>query len=179
MKSWFKLRSPISTFSAVLLGLACIALCFGLWWFVTRGEKVEERIVSPISLPSPAETFGNLKSLVVERDLVKNIFITLRRLVLGFGFAAAVGITLGVLAGCFPSIHAFLAPLILFGRNIPIAALLGLMYVFFGIREPQKVFFIFFACVPFVVSDVVTNIDRMSTPRIRWVHVGGISSQKY
>jgi NitT/TauT family transport system permease protein len=47
---------------------------------------------------------------------------------------------------------------VIFGRNIPIAALVGLTFVFFGIGESQKVMFIFLACVAFIVADTTTSI---------------------
>ena len=135
-----------------------MSVCFGIWWFVTRGDIAEERLISPTALPSPSETFATFPSLWFERALPQNIYVTLRRLVFGFGLAALVGVPLGVLAGCFPPLHAFLTPLILFGRNIPIAALIPLMFIFFGIAEAQKIMFIFFACVAFIISDSATNI---------------------
>jgi NitT/TauT family transport system permease protein len=156
--AWFGLRRPVGWFSALLLGIACIAVCFGIWWFLTLGEQGDQRIVSPVSLPSPQETFETFDSLWTDRKLAENTFVTLRRLVLGFGLAAAVGIPLGILAGCFPPLHAFLTPLVLFGRNIPIAALIPLTFIFFGIEETQKIIFIFLACVAFVLSDAATNI---------------------
>jgi NitT/TauT family transport system permease protein len=55
-------------------------------------------------------------------------------------------------------VRAFLAPLVLFGRNIPLAALIGLTFLFFGIGETQKVMFIFFACVAFVLADTMAAI---------------------
>src|SRR5204863_666143 len=50
------------------------------------------------------------------------------------------------------------APLALFGRNLPIAALIPLTLVWFGIDETQKVMFIFIACVPFVYAEVLSAI---------------------
>ncbi len=155
---FFKLRQPLHPFAAVVLGVCCVLLCAGIWWFVTRGETAEERIFSPLTLPSPAETFATFPSLWFERAFSQNLLITLRRLVLGFGLATIVGVPLGVLAGCFPPLHAFLTPLVLFGRNIPIAALIPLMFAFFGIAETQKVMFIFIACVAFIVADSAANV---------------------
>jgi ABC-type nitrate/sulfonate/bicarbonate transport system permease component len=155
---WLRLRGEINPLMGIALGVLCIAVCFGLWWYVTHGETAEDRIVSPTTLPSPAETFATFDSLWFERALTRNVIVTLRRVALGFALACAVGIPLGVLAGCFPGIRAFLAPLVIFGRNIPIAALIGLTFLFFGIAEMQKVMFIFFACVAFVVADTTTSI---------------------
>ncbi len=155
---YFELRRPVHFVTSFLLGLACLALSFGIWWFLTRGESGEERIISPILLPSPMETFESFPSLWGERNLAGNLLITMRRLVIGFGLAALVGIPIGVLAGCFPPLQAFLTPLILFGRNIPIAALIPLTFIFFGIAEKQKVIFIFLTCVAFIVADSASNV---------------------
>jgi NitT/TauT family transport system permease protein len=155
---WLRLRGEIHPLVALALSVLCIALCLAAWWFVTRGETGEERIISPAALPSPAETFASFRSLWFERALTRNVFVTLRRVAEGFALACTIGIPLGVLAGCFPGVRAFLAPLVIFGRNIPIAALIGLTFLFFGIAETQKVMFIFLACVAFVIADTTTSV---------------------
>lgn len=157
-RKWFPIRGKISTFSSILLGLLCVATVFGLWWFVTRGEQAEMRMVSPQALPSPSETFETFSQLWFERELTRNTLTTLGRVAAGFALASLVGVPLGVLAGCFPPIKAFLTPLILFGRNIPIAALVPLTFFFFGIGDPQKVMFIFLACVAFIIADTAASV---------------------
>ena len=82
----------------------------------------------------------------------------MRRVLIGFGLAIAVGVPLGVLAASWRVFEAGGAPFALFGRNVPIAALIPLTLMWFGIDETQKVMFIFIACVPFVYSDAVTAI---------------------
>ena len=93
--------------------------------------------------------------------LVGNLWVSLRRLLLGFGLAAAVGVPLGVLCGCFTRVNAFFTPLAVFGRNIPLAALVGLTFSAFGIGELQKVMFIFLACVAFVLTDTAQSIRQV------------------
>jgi NitT/TauT family transport system permease protein len=81
----------------------------------------------------------------------------------GFALAAVVGVPLGILAGCFSWFNAFFAPLSIFGRNIPVAALIPLTFSLFGIGDQQKIMFIFIACVAFIFSDsarAVQDIDR-------------------
>lgn len=152
MRDLFRLRHDVPWWRAALYGAACVIACYGLWWFATRGE-VENRILGPTVLPSPHETFETFPTLWVDRELTRNVGATLRRVVLGFGLAVVIGVPLGVLAGCFFSFKAFMAPLAVFGRNIPVAALIALTYSLFGIDEFQKVMFIFIACVAFVFSD--------------------------
>ena len=54
------------------------------------------------------------------------------------------------------------SPLILFGRNIPLAALIPLTLVWFGIGEFQKIMFLFIACVPFITADSAAPIGSRS-----------------
>ena len=113
----FALRRELPAWQAVLMGVAGILACFALWWYVTLGET-EERIIPPSKgLSTPAETFATFPSLWFERALTRNLLTTLRRLTLGFGLAALVGVPLGVLCGCFPRVQAFFLPLTLFGAT--------------------------------------------------------------
>ncbi len=157
------LRGSIPAWQVVLLGAACIALCGGIWWWLTSGEIAEERFLGPAVLPSPAETFDDLESLWFDHALSRNTLVSLRRVVLGFGLASLVGIPLGVLCGCFPRINAFFAPLMIGGRNIPVAAVIPLTLSLFGIGEFQKIMFIFIACVAFIVMDTATAIAEVSS----------------
>jgi NitT/TauT family transport system permease protein len=170
------LRAEISLAESVLAGTLCVALCGAVWWVLTSAPEPEQRIVGSMILPSPGETFGELprlltgdaelraeaaeeaeagwwRNLFSENALIVNVLVTLRRVVLGFGLAVLVGVPLGILCGCFTRLSAFLAPLVIVGRNIPIAALIPLTFSLFGIGEFQKVMFIFIACVAFVIGD--------------------------
>jgi NitT/TauT family transport system permease protein len=154
----FKIRHEVPRWQAAVFGLLCVLATLALWAFVTRGETSEERTVSALVLPSPQETFGKLDELWFERALVRNMWASLRRVCLGFALAVAVGVPIGVLCGCFTGLRAFFSPLTIFGRNIPVAALIPLTFSLFGIGEMQKVMFIFIACVPFVYSDAVASV---------------------
>lgn len=172
----FALRQPVSRWLAIVLGALCIALVLSVWWFLTRGDY-EERFVQYNTLPSPAETFAKeeLSRLWYDNDLLKNLYISLRRVVLGFALAAAIGIPLGVLCGCFPWMSSFLAPVNVFGRNVPIAALIPLTWAIFGIDELQKVMFIFLAAVAFVMMDTASAVAEVSDRYIDTAYTLGAS----
>jgi NitT/TauT family transport system permease protein len=162
-RSRFSLRRPIPKWEAIAIGIVCLLVVLAVWWFVTRGEY-EERIVSPLTLPSPAETFQKFPQLWFEEALARNIVATLRRVALGFFLAVFIGVPLGIWAGCFPRVNAFLTPLVMFGRNIPIAALLPLMIMvvrtdlYFTATEWRKILFIFVASVAFIIADTARAI---------------------
>ena len=157
----FELRRDVPRWQAVLFGLLCVVMCLGIWTWLTWGEA-EERILSPTIIPSPRETFGDFRSLWFDRALTRNTYASLKRVLLGFGLAAAVGVPLGILGGCFRGLDAFFAPLTIMGRNIPIAALIPLTFSLFGIGEFQKVMFIFLACVAFIMGDSAAAVGDVS-----------------
>jgi ABC-type nitrate/sulfonate/bicarbonate transport system permease component len=141
-----------------LVGLLAVAVVVLLWWLATSGLGSEDRWISPVILPSPAEVARSFPSLLQERALLQSIAATLKRVLIGFGLAVLVGVPLGIVAGSWRVIEAAGAPLALFGRNLPVAALIPLTILWFGIDETQKVMFIFIACVPFVYADAAAAI---------------------
>jgi NitT/TauT family transport system permease protein len=157
VRGLFALRISPPRTVRYLLGAGGLALLVLVWWFVTLGA-VESRLVSPVVLPSPGEVFASFPSLLTERALLQSIAATLKRVLLGFGLAVLVGVPLGIAAGAWRVLEATGAPMALFGRNLPVAALIPLTILWFGIDETQKVMFIFIACVPFVYSDTVRAI---------------------
>lgn len=162
------LRRPIPRWQAILLGILCVLSVAVLWWAVTLGEEGHKRLVSPLVLPSPAETFGEFPELWFDQALARNMVATLSRVSIGFAFAVLIGLPVGIAAGCFPRLKAFLTPLLIFGRNIPIAALIPLVVFIvntnflFGEDENTKIAFIFIACVAFVISDAAQAIADVS-----------------
>jgi NitT/TauT family transport system permease protein len=140
-----------------LLGLGAVVGVVALWWLVTLGTA-EERFVSPVILPSPGDVVRSFPALLQERALLQSVAATLRRVFIGFGLAVIVGVPLGIVAGSWRVVEAAGAPLAVFGRNVPVAALIPLTILWFGIDETQKVMFIFIACLPFVYSDAVRAI---------------------
>jgi ABC-type nitrate/sulfonate/bicarbonate transport system permease component len=174
--SLWTLRLPVPSLTRKVVGAGAIAFVVLLWFVITYGATPESRIISPVVLPSPLEVLRSIQSLVTERGLFQSIAATLWRVVLGFGLAVLVGVPLGILAGSWRLFDAAAAPLALFGRNIPIAALIPLTILWFGIGESQKVMFIFIACAPFVFSDTVNAIVAVNEGYIDGAQTLGASN---
>jgi NitT/TauT family transport system permease protein len=170
------LRLPPPPMTRRLVGAGAVAAIVVVWWVATSGLGSEERWISPVILPSPLEVARSFKSLWRERALLESIAATLKRVLIGFGLAALVGVPLGIAAGSWRVIEAAGAPLALFGRNLPVAALIPLTILWFGIDETQKVMFIFIACVPFVYSDAVAAVVGVPDRYVETAQTLGASS---
>jgi ABC-type nitrate/sulfonate/bicarbonate transport system permease component len=155
---WTVIRSRPTKAESAVVSVVCIGLTFLVWYIVTAGP-VEQRMINPYILPSLADMFRTWNVLWFDRELTLSAVASLRRVLSGFALAAAIAIPLGICAGSFLRLNSFLRPLSIFGRNIPIAALIPLTLMWFGLGELQKVMFIFIASVAFVFSDTVRAVE--------------------
>ena len=172
----FALRIPPAPMTRRLVGAGAVGVVVLIWWLATAGVDAENRLVSPIILPSPAEVIRSFPSLLNERGLLPSIAATLKRVLVGFGLAVAVGVPLGIIAGAWRVAQAGAAPIALFGRNLPVAALIPLTILWFGIDETQKVMFIFIATVPFVYSDAAAAIASVPDRYVETAQTLGATS---
>ncbi|NMB75550.1 MAG: ABC transporter permease [Myxococcales bacterium] len=166
-RNFFVIRDEPTIWGKALMAGLCLLLIFLAWQLVTGGGASEERIVSRTTLGSPAEVFGSFPSLWADDAgrliLLDHLMASLLRVLEGFLLAILIGVPLGILCGTFKRIDAFFAPISIFGRNVPISALVPLTLLWFGIGEAQKVGFIFIACVAFVLFDsarAVSNVGK-------------------
>ena len=172
------LRIPPPRLTRHAIGLAAMGLVVVGWWFVTAGLGSEDRLVSPVILPSPGEVVRSFPSLLNERALLQSVAATLKRVLVGFGLATLVGVPLGIAAGSWRVIEAAGAPFALFGRNLPVAALIPLTILWFGIDETQKLMFIFIACIPFVYADALSAITSVPERYVETAQTLGASSSQ-
>ncbi|MCC6771129.1 MAG: ABC transporter permease subunit [Gemmatimonadaceae bacterium] len=157
-------------------GGVAIVLVLLAWYLLTSGATPEARAISPSVFPSPGEVIKGFPSLVTERNLVGGIAASLNRVFLGFGLALLVAIPLGIVAGSFRLFGAAAQPISLFGRTIPVAALLPLSLQMFGIGELQKVMFIFLATAPFIFHDTARAIVGVEDRYVDTARTLGASS---
>lgn len=174
LKQLLPLRRPPSALLSRALGAACLLLVLAAWFLATHGPA-EERAVSPALLPSPLEVVGAFPGLASSGELVQAVVATMRRVLAGFLLATVVGVPGGMAAGAWRPVGSFLSPVVLVARNIPIAALIPLTILWFGIDETQKVMFIFIATVPFVFADAMAAVIEIADRYVETAQTLGAS----
>src|SRR5262245_53490433 len=128
---WITIRERPGKLESAAASLLCIAVVMFIWFLLTAGQP-EQRIIDPITLPSVGDTIASFPKLWFDRAVARSAVWSLARVLGGFVLAIAVAVPLGVVAGSFLRLNAFLKPLSLFGRNVPVAALIPLTLMWFG-----------------------------------------------
>lgn len=172
---FFKIRDEPTALGKAVMASCFFCLVMGAWFWVTRGAVPEDRLVSPYALGSPEEVFGSFHALWFDRALMRNLLASLGRVLEGFGLAVCVGVPLGILCGAFKRIDAFFMPISVFGRNVPIVALLPMAMLWFGAGESLKVGFLFISCVAFILFDTTQNINGVSKDYLDTAYTLGAS----
>jgi NitT/TauT family transport system permease protein len=152
-------KVPVSRKTETVLTCAFLGLVLCVWWYVTKGARIEDRILSPLILASPKEVLLQFPQLQTHQALVRNAMVSFTRVFLGFGFAALLAVPLGLYMASFSNIAAFFRPLSLVGSYVPIVIFIPLTLAWFGMSEMQKVVFLFIGCFVVLLPLVVKTVS--------------------
>ncbi len=106
--------------------------------------SLTERI-NPFLLPPPWNVFNTAVMLVTEGILLNNVFVSLKRVFVGFAMSMAVGLPLGIMVGLHRTMRQVFEGPIDFVRCIPPLAMTPLLILWFGIGELPKLLIIVLA----------------------------------
>ena len=122
----------------VVLGVSFFILFVALWAAVTFSGWVSKTF-----LADPLTMLKSGYDLLVNQGFIKDIGMTVWRVLGGFAIAAVLAVPLGVLMGAYKPIEAFFEPFVSFARYLPASAFIPLLILWAGIGEAQKLSVIF------------------------------------
>jgi sulfonate transport system permease protein len=129
----------------------------GLWQlFSVNG------IISTAIVPAPSEIWDAARQLAERGELQRDILVSLRRVLIGFGLGATAGLLLGVLVGLSELAHGIVDRSLQMVRTIPHLALVPLMILWFGIGEEPRVLLVAMGSLfPVYINTVggIRNVD--------------------
>jgi len=137
--------------------LLATALFLALWHFSVRwtGTRI---------FPSPLEVERGMAELIRKHVLWADIVDSLRRVAIGFGAAALLGIPIGLTLGWYPAADQVVNPTMQILRPISPIAWIPVAIIFFGVGDNAAIFLIFLgAYFPIVVACIngVSNVPSM------------------
>jgi NitT/TauT family transport system permease protein len=153
-----RVRAELSESRSLALTAGFVALLLFVWWLLTRGERIEDRVLAPLILPNPLEVLQAFPKLHFEQQLVRSVITSFVRVTLGFFLATLVAVPLGVYMATFRPIAAAFRPLALIGAYVPIVVFVPLTLAWFGLSETQKVGFLFIGCFVALLPLVIKSI---------------------
>lgn len=117
---------------------------------------------SPFIIPHPEDTFMTVMGLFTEPDFLMVVGSTVLRGITGFLVSGILGLATGILAGLSPGFNAFITPMLVTVRSIPVISLILLALIWFN-PGLVPVFIAFLTMFPFIctnVSDGIKSVDR-------------------
>src|SRR5258708_2388012 len=121
-----------------LVSLSLVLLC---WYLLTRFQV--NFYVRFANIPSPGDVLQKFIEVNRTVDYANNVLISLRRILFGFGAAAVLGISLGLLIGRYRYVRALCFPAIGALRPIPALAWVPISVMLWPTNEVSIVFITF------------------------------------
>jgi NitT/TauT family transport system permease protein len=126
LEAFVKYQRLASTFPFFVILLA--------WYVLTRMDAVD-----PVFLPGPVATLRSFVSLLSSDFFRQHLLPSLTRVGLAFLFSVMIALPIGVLSSQSRIIASMVQPLCGFTRYLPVAALVPLTILWFGIDDSQKI----------------------------------------
>lgn len=115
--------------------------------------------------------------LLVDRDYMTDVWVSVYRVMVGFLLSAVFGVPLGILIGTNKVVEASVEPFVDFVRYLPVAGFIPLSILWLGLGDAQKVAVLFigtfFQLVPMVV-DATSSIPRPYLDTARTLGAGDL-----
>jgi len=115
---------------------------------------------SDFILPSPETTFSTTIKLFGDSQFLETVGTTILRGVFGFVLSFILGLGFGIWAGVSPNFNAFLRPILVTVRSIPVIALLLLALIWLN-PGLVPVFLAMLTMFPFICTNVIDGIQSV------------------
>lgn len=179
MKRWIN-KKP-SKALAIALGILPFILIMALYQWGSEARKIENP--NDKLLPSVSQIYNAVDRLAFTPSKRTGEYLfwqdtssSLKRLLVGVVFSAAIALVLGLITGALPLFAANLNPLITVISLIPPMAILPLLFIVFGLGELSKVMLIIIGITPFLIRDLYQKTQEIPQEQLVKAQTLGASS---
>src|SRR5579883_315521 len=145
-----------------------------LWWMISNWVASSNSMFLPISV----QVLEAIQKLWSDGTLLKDIQLSMFRVLTGFFLAAVISIPLGTLMGTFASVRSLIEPIIGIIRYMPAPAFIPLLILYFGLDELPKILLIFLGSLFFNTLMVMDGVKFVPKELIEATYtLGGRRSQ--
>ena len=162
---------PVARGAKVVLGAAFFVLFLAAWALATFGG-----LIDGMFLKDPVYTLRIGWDLFAEFNFIRDVGVTIWRVVGGFLLAALVAVPLGIAMGAFKTVEAFFEPFVSFARYLPASAFIPLLILWAGVGETQKLLVIFIGSVFQIILMVAVIVGSTRRDLIEAAYTLGADS---
>jgi ABC-type nitrate/sulfonate/bicarbonate transport system permease component len=150
-----------------VVGVATLIL---LWY-----AAVWTKVVDPVLLPSPVDTFKALWTGMAGGKLGHDFLVTVERTVFATLIAGAIAIPLGIFLGASERLYRSVEFVVDFFRSTPASAMFPLFLVLFGVGDRTKILVAAFGAALVILFNVAYGVMNARKTRLLAAKVMGAS----
>lgn len=152
-------------------------LVFGMiWFFSTKGTELGKILPDPLTVLR--RFFLSFVKPIGTKTMIFHILTSLRRMLIPYFTACALGIALGMLMGWYKPLEAMVKPYIELIRPIPPITWIPLSIAWFGFAEMSKYFLIFLACFPTITINTYSGVRSVDETIVRAARMLGAKDRQ-
>src|SRR5271167_1255736 len=152
MSDFLNTHAPLGGMQKEEYGIGALFVLLAIWAGITSFDLIDAN-----KLPSPFQVFNAFTYLCWDHGhsiLLGAMGASLTRIGIAAILVCAVGIPFGIVLGASPRLNSIFSPIIDPFRSAPIAALLPIFVMWFGIDDMMKIAFLFTAAVVYIIPMV-------------------------
>jgi taurine transport system permease protein len=146
----------------LMISILSVLTVLTLWYLST-----ERGWISPIFLPKPGRVISEAASSFASGQLVKDIWMSTQRVLLGFLLAGAVAVPLGIVMAVWAPAKAAIDPFVSLLRPLPSITWIPLTMLWLGIGEGQKIAIVFMGSWIYILLYTIESTKRVDPLLIR------------
>lgn len=161
--------SALRRIAAIWLPSIMFCICLlGLW------EVMARTTASPL-VPSVGEIVSEVRRLVVGGFAIRQIGITLGRILAGFGVAFVISLVIGIAAARSVTFRRFCDPAIILGLTVPGLVWALLCVIWFGVGLTTPIVAIALGITPVMILHVLQGMKAVDSEIVEMAHVFKLS----
>src|SRR6056297_677403 len=158
-------RFIINKFKKILLSTTGFLVVLLIWLYYSRQ-------MNPLILPSPLQTFNAFIDIYQSVNLFNNLFITIRRTIIGYGAALIIGFMIALILNKSNTLYTITRPIITVIQTTPPVIWLALAVIWFGIADNlTPIFLIFIVTLPIIFVNIFEGLQDVDINLIEMAKV--------
>ena len=150
---------------SVLMTALSLGLFIAFWYFATKYRW--DFYIRFANIPSPGDVLTNAANLMHSDKFYNNMWVSVRRILLGFGIATVLGVTFGLLIGQYRVARGLMFPLFEVLRPIPAIAWVPMAIMLWPTNETSIVFITFIGSFFPILLNTIHGVKSVDAVLLR------------